>query len=359
MMKKAFTCLFLFFLFANTILCLPAKSSSASDFTFSLIWITDTQYLSQNYPAEFDRACQWIVDNKDAYNIRMVVHTGDIVNIGTDMNQWANANHSLGILLGNAMPYCWDAGNHDQTSGSWAGKNFRAFNAALMESKLYWEADCLDGKNTATSFNVSNEVFMIVNIEYHANSTVIQWLTNILDAHADAHVVLATHAYLNESCGYGNDGWASRLRDNVLTNHSNVFMTLNGHYHSSSTTNHTTIGNRQELFFDFQDQDGQKGGATLRILTFDLTKPKVDIKTYKPFKDQFLTDSNNQFSLDLPFEAIPEFPSFVFLVPFALISFFSVVIVRRHTRRTKRVLRLARAIIIDCFDETVRLPNAR
>lgn len=336
-MRKAFSCLFLFFFCANATLCSLVKSSSASDVTFSLVWITDTQYLSQNYPVEFDRACQWAVDNKDVYNIRMVVHTGDIVNTGTDLNQWANANRSLGILLDNAIPYCWDAGNHDQTSGSWAGKNFAAFTATLMESKPYWESDCLDGKNTATSFNVFGEVFMIVNIEYHANSTVIQWLTNILDTHANAHVILATHAYLNESCGYGVDGWASGLRDSVLANHSNVFMTLSGHYHSSSTTNRTTVGNRQELFFDFQDQDGQKGGAALRILTFDLTQPKVEIKTYKPYKDQFLTDSNNQFSLNLHFEAIPEFPIIVLFVPFAAATVSSVVIACRQKARTKRL----------------------
>jgi hypothetical protein len=302
-----------------------------------LIWITDTQYLSQNYPEEFDRACQWIVDNKEAYNIQMVVHTGDIVNNGTDLNQWANANHSMGILLNNEVPYCWDAGNHDRISGSWAGKNFTAFNVTLMESKPYWEADCLDGKNTATSFNFSGEAFMIVNIEYHANTTVVEWLTNILDTHADAHVILATHAYLNESCGYGNDGWASGLKNNVLANHSNVFMTLNGHYHSSSTTNRTTVGDREELFFDYQNLDGQKGGATLRILTFDLTQPKVDVKTYKPHKDQFLTDLDNLFTISLPFEAIPEFPIIVFFVPFAVTAFSSVFIVRMQKRKTNRV----------------------
>lgn len=84
--------------------------------------MTDTQYLSQNYPEEFDRACQWIVDNKEAYDIQMVVHTGDIVNTGTDLNQWANANHSLGVLFDNGVPYCWDAGNHDRTSGSGSGR---------------------------------------------------------------------------------------------------------------------------------------------------------------------------------------------------------------------------------------------
>lgn len=87
MMKKTFTCLLLFLLAANAVMYSSATSSSALNFTFSLIWMTDTQYLSQNYPEEFDRACQWIVDNKEAYDIQMVVHTGDIVNTSTDLNQ--------------------------------------------------------------------------------------------------------------------------------------------------------------------------------------------------------------------------------------------------------------------------------
>jgi hypothetical protein len=313
------------FLSATVILCLAPRISLASEPTFSLVWMTDTQHLSQTYPEYFDSACQWIVSNKDVYGVRLVIHTGDIVNTGTDLTQWQNANHSMGILLDNDVPYCWDAGNHDLMSGYWYGKSFTAFNVDVLRSKPYWEADCLDGRNTAVSFSASGDSFLIVNIEYHANATVLQWLDGILNAHADSHVVFATHAYLNETLGYGNDGWALGLKNGLLANHSNVFMTLNGHYHSSSTANRTIVGNRLELYFDRQELEGQKGGASLRILTFNLSQGKLDVITYDTYAAKFLTDSDNQFTMDLPFKVVPEFSNGLFIALFIIVATISIV----------------------------------
>lgn len=326
-MKALHVCVFLF-LFAVLVLCLAPPLSLASEPTFSLVWITDTQYLSQTYPQYFDSACQWIISNKDVYDTKLVIHTGDIVNTGTDLSQWENANHSMSILLDNDVPYCWDAGNHDVMSGYWNGKSFLAFNVTFLRSKSYWTADCLDGRNTAASFNVSEYNFLVVNIEYHANSTVLQWLNTILDTHAQSHVIVATHAYLNETCGYGNDGWALTLRNGILANHTNVFMTLNGHYHSSSTTNRTIVGNRLELFFDRQDLEGQKGGAAARLLTFDLVQGKIGVKTYDTYTGKFLTDSDNDFTVDLPFQTVPELPYSLFFSAL-VIAAISISIVRR------------------------------
>jgi hypothetical protein len=318
-MKTLHTCLLLF-LAAVLILCLAPPPSLASEPTFSLVWITDTQYLSQTYPQYFDSACQWIMSNKDVYDIKLAIHTGDIVNTGTDLNQWENANHSMSILLDNNMPYCWDAGNHDLMSGNWNGKSFLAFNVTFLRSKTYWTADCLDGRNTAVAFNVSEYNFLVINIEYHANSTVLQWLDAILNAHAQSHVIVATHAYLNETCGYGNCGWALTLKNGILANRTNVFMTLNGHYHSSSTANRTMVGNRLELFFDRQDLKGQKGGAAVRLLTFDLVQGKVNVKTYDTYAGKFLTDSDSDFTMDLPFQAVPELPYSLFVSALVIAS---------------------------------------
>jgi hypothetical protein len=204
-------------------------------------------------------------------------------------------------------------------SGYWNGKSFTAFNVSVLRSKTYWEADCLDGRNTAVSFNVSEHNFLVVNIEYHANSTVLQWLNAILDTHADSHVVVATHAYLNETCGYGNDGWALGLKNNLLANHTNVFLTLNGHYHSSSTANGTVVGERLEIFFDRQDLEGQKGAASLRILTFELSQGKLDVRTYDTYAGKFLTDSDSQFTMNLPFQIVPEFSHSLYIALFVVV----------------------------------------
>jgi len=291
---------------------------SASESFFSVVWLADTQYLSEKYPGFFDATCRWIVDNRDAYNIQMVVHTGDIVNDGANLAQWENANHSIGILLGSGVPYCWCAGNHDLLAGSWNGRKFAAFNVTVMRQKTYWEADLFDGKDTAVSFNFSGVSFLFVAVEFHANWTVLEWLSSLLKEHPDCYAVFATHDYLNESCGY--DSWATDLRENVLANHSNVFMTLSGHYHNSGNANRTKVGTRDELFFDYQNLDSEKGGATMRILTFNMSGSEVEVKTYKPYSEQFIVDADNQFTLSIPPEAIPEFSRVTLPLALALLS---------------------------------------
>ena len=108
--------------------------------------IGDTQFLSSSYPQLFTDTTNWIVNNAASYNLKMVVHTGDIVdNINgtpaiSDPVQWSRANTSMSLLLNAGIPYCWDAGNHDQipwndANGTWIGSSYAAFNATNMHAK--------------------------------------------------------------------------------------------------------------------------------------------------------------------------------------------------------------------------------
>jgi hypothetical protein len=309
--------------------------ASASE-SFSMVWITDTQYLSQTWPDYFDNATSWIVKNIDSLNVKMVVHTGDIVNTYSDPTQWEHANHSIGILLDNGIPYCWDAGNHDKNTTTyntvWMGQDYKAFNVSLMEEKAYWVSDAEDGKNTAVHFDFDNWSFLVVNIEYDANDSVLSWASHLLDDYPKSYCIVATHAYLDGKCQYENNAWVPRFQEEVLNDHSNVFMTLNGHYWLDSCTNHTAVGNRSELMFDYQNFSS--AGATLRLLTFNMTEAKIHVKTYNPHTGQFVTDSDNEFTLGIPLALISELPTIN--LPVLMILFTVVCILSRRKMLTKR-----------------------
>jgi hypothetical protein len=51
--------------------------------SFSIVQITDTQYLSSSYPSSGQQLTNWIVANNASYNFKMVIHTGDIVDVGS------------------------------------------------------------------------------------------------------------------------------------------------------------------------------------------------------------------------------------------------------------------------------------
>lgn len=290
---------------------------------FSIIWISDTQHLSEHSPAYYDNLCQWIVENNQTYNVKMVVHTGDLVEMEDDTIQWENANHSMSILLENDIPYCWDAGNHDYNEYLWIGNQYVAFNTSIMEQKPYWVNQTSDGKSTAVHFSVSGWDCLIINIAYHADDTVLNWAENLLTSYPDSHVIVATHAYINPQCKY--DFWATNLK-NILDRYPNVFLTLSGHYYFPTYTNRTQSGNRYELMFDMQNIDEEElGASTARILIFNLVECSLSVQTYAVYANQFLVDNDNNFILYIK-NAVPdglfEAPEYSFGAVVALVACF-------------------------------------
>ena len=301
--------LLLFFVLVTPSFLSVTASPSSIESMFSIIWITDTQYLSEKSPHNFNVVCNWIVDNSEVLNTKAVIHTGDIVENPLNIKEWNRANHSMSILLNNDIPYCWNAGYHDKFAASWYGKNYAAFNTTIMWETNYWTGNKLDGKNTAIHFEVSNLDFLIINLEFQPNFEALQWANHLLELYPNHHTIIATHAYMNGTGMYPE--WTNCLEQkyfeqNVLAKHPNVFMTLNGHFGGDSRSKRTFIDDRHELFFNYQHINGGQGDSSIRILTFSREEDEIFVNTYNPISKQFLTDAENHFILDIPFFRNPD-----------------------------------------------------
>ncbi|MFA5364161.1 MAG: metallophosphoesterase [Candidatus Bathyarchaeia archaeon] len=324
----------------------PSLYAMPSGANFSVIWITDTQYLSESYPTYYDSLCRWIVNHAEQYKLKMVIHTGDIIEDEGNRTQWENANRSMSILLDADVPYCWNAGNHDYNSTCWIGDQYHAFNPEVLEYKPYWIGDVVDGQNTAVQFSVDNWTFLVLNIEYEASSEVLDWANNLLDSYPESHAIVGAHSYLNTTAGYSVRGtaaakWPLDFKANVLDTHGNVFLTLSAHHHPASGSR-TKVGDRDELMFNRQDDNEQLGAASLRILSFDLVAGKIYVQTYVLYANYFLDDQNNQFTLttqfynyDLPVEE-PDFTDFWAVAVLGAVVFIVVVVLILVYRRFRR-----------------------
>ncbi|MCW4006413.1 MAG: metallophosphoesterase [Candidatus Bathyarchaeota archaeon] len=289
---------------------------------FSVIWITDTQYLTEKYPTYYDSLCRWIVKNQEKYNAKMVIHTGDLVQTEGNLTQWEYANHSMSLLLDAGIPYCWDAGNHDFNQTCWVGNQYAAFDPENFATQPYWIGSNGDGRSTAVHFTVDDHDFLIVNLEYLADNDALDWANELLDAYPQSHAIAATHFYLNRTGNYEN--WAENFRQTVLATHSNVFLTLSAHVHPLANSGlRNQVGDRHELLFNRQDKDNYIGAASLRILTFNIEEQFVDVKTFYIYANTFIVDEYNQFTLQTNFRndlapeeeaAIPEIPNAAVLV---------------------------------------------
>ena len=318
----------------------PATQVPAN--TFSIFWMTDTQFLSESNPALYRMTTKWIVDNWSAYNGKLVVHTGDIVETGATAVQWQNANEAMSVLSKNNIPYSWCAGNHDdlvggETGSGWMGNVWApAFDPNTMKSKVNalgytsWASDFHDGMNTAVTFSANGWDFLVINVEYNGDSTVVDWVGSLLDdpLYADYKVIIAPHAYMDAFGDINDARWGPTLSDfvnglkTVMDAHSsNIFLTLNGHFATEQGYNTATpINNRNQLMFDRQDctdaptypsgrgidltdsttPDGDKvGGSTLMILTFDTGKNQISTKTFDVYTGKWRAGAYEQYTLQM------------------------------------------------------------
>ena len=188
-------------------------------------------------------------------------------------------------------------------NGVWIGKNYSAFSAVVMRQKPYWAGDIFDGKNTCVEFAYDNYHFMVINLEYNANQTVLTWMQNILKNYPNMNVIIATHNFLN---GYGGYGWTGNSADvawatnfeSILNNYPNVFMTVNGHCIGEGSGFNKKVGNREEIFFNMQENNSQTGAATERIYTFNMNNPSTPVVIARTFETSgtYLTDQIDQFN---------------------------------------------------------------
>lgn len=293
-MRRIF--IFPFFLLLVVLLVNVCVCSGGDEGFFSVFWITDTQYLAESEQDGVAPLFDWIVENEDYYNLKMVVHSGDIVDDGNNYSQWACIGGGFDKLLNAGIPYVWCAGNHDQIpkddpNGTYYGDGFDCFNPDLLGDKWYWKSSLFEGKNVVGYFEFEGLSFLVVCVEFYANDTVLAWVNDVLRFYEDANVFVVTHAYLSNEGSYNS--WALHFQDVVLNQHDNIKLVLCGHYNVEPYARRRVNDGRVELFFNYQSES--YGGACVRILKFYPSSGVLKVETFNPCWKEWLFDYDNMF----------------------------------------------------------------
>ena len=293
------------------ILCLLSLSvieTTVADTSFTVIVLPDTQYYSQSYPSIFTKQTQWIADNIESMNIRMVVHEGDLVQTEESDLQWQRANTSMSVLDG-VVPYSVVPGNHD----SYPTTNYNTyFPATRYAGETWWGGSYNDNTNNYQLITIDDYDFIFVSLDWNATYSEINWVNSVLNTYSDRHAVLTTHAYLDDTTatrdglsGLPNDS-AEYIWNDLVKQHEKLFLVLCGHDHDigqDGEARRTDTNNYGEsvhqLLANYQKYPNG-GNGWLRILNItihDTEKNILSIKTYSPYLDEYATDDSSQFVL--------------------------------------------------------------
>jgi hypothetical protein len=297
---------------------LPLSAQVASpDFTFVLL--PDTQNEAEFFPSVLDSQTQWIVDNQARLNIQAVLGLGDIVNDGASPTQQGNADAAIKLLDTAGIPYFLSIGNHDYDGGD-DGVTARAvtgfnqwFGPARYAAKSYYKGNfpAASNENFYGVLTINGQQYLILVVEYIPRSSSLDWAASIVKANPDKEVIVVTHSYLfvdgttADRCDTedrprkDNDG--EQMWENFVSKYPNIIMVVNGHLTAGQGAHHSELGvngNLVNAMFSNYQLLSNGGDGWLRIVTVHPSSNTIDVQTYSPFLNSYMTDSDNQFTLN-------------------------------------------------------------
>ena len=305
---------------------LVPRAHAQTDFT--IIALPDTQYYAESYPQTFTAQTQWIVNNAVALNIQGVVGLGDIVNTATNTWEWQNADTSVTLLDNARIPYLLAIGNHDYSdSGNSSGRtsettNFNTFFGPSRYQPYSWYKGQYppgSNENFYGILPIDGKQYLFLMLEFYPRDAALVWAQSVIAANPGAEVIVVTHSYLYsdstraslcddlnaQSYNVGADNDGESLWRKFLSQSSQISLVLNGHFAYTDSTAEG-VGRRidlgvngnivNQMLSDYQEMPNG-GNGYLRILTFRPSLNLIDVSTYSPTLNSYLTDAANQFSV--------------------------------------------------------------
>lgn len=264
---------------------------------FSIVWASDTQMMIARYTEMLEgwtSMADWVTEHAESDNIRLFVHTGDMVDGSDNQHQWNHFSEGA-RKISEKVPLFMTAGNHDYFD---------------TDRKSYWRRQFFvteypkdqQFKNCEAMYmelEVGDFRCLLVAVCYkqQMNTRHMEWLKKVLDEHADLPAVLVCHAYL------GSNGKlmerAEKLERMIVSKCPNLKLILCGH---SRGINRNTFsyddsgdGNPDRtvnvLMYDVQEDLDRYG--YMNIMVYDPAKNTLSVQSYSPYLDDYTYDDGN------------------------------------------------------------------
>ncbi len=268
--------------------------------------------------------------NKERFNIKYVLHLGDIVNVPTALNEWTNARNAISLMDGK-VPYALATGNHDTGSTSVGSDRTTVVNDFFPVSNYTnwptfggtWQPNRIE--NSYHLFSAGGVDWIIFALEWGPRNSPVAWANQVIANYPSRKAILITHAYTyNDDTRYDwatkgstqqwnphaygtasdpdgtNDG--EELWTKLVKVHPNFVFVFNGHVLNDglgrlSSTNDFG-GTVHQLLANYQ-VNALGGEAFMRLVEFLPDGKTVQIKAYSSYSGAYKTDSQNQFTLTL------------------------------------------------------------
>ncbi|MCB1120994.1 MAG: metallophosphoesterase, partial [Verrucomicrobiae bacterium] len=219
---------------------------------YCLIVVPDTQRYAAFFPHIFRDQFRWIRDYAQKLNTQFVIHVGDVVEEGEDV-EWIVADQAFSMIE-DVVPFIVVPGNHDidPEPGDVGIRASTKFNAVFSPKRFigktwYGGNQGLTNDNSFSYFKGGGEEFMLMGIEYGPTDETLAWADLVISNH-DQKVILVTHCYMYDDDTRLGDGdkWSPKAKNpgwndgediwkKLVEKNDNIVMVLSGHVKGDGT----------------------------------------------------------------------------------------------------------------------------
>ncbi len=279
------------------------RKEPVGDYDFSLAIVGDIQKTTYYWPEKLPKTYNWIAENAEAKNIARVISLGDITDKDTK-EEYDVVKDAFSVLDG-VVPHSIIRGNHDVA-------NFDKY-ISYEEYK-----DTIDGsydesmKNTYTLFEAGGRKYMLLNLDCGAKDPMLEWANEVVAAHPDYNVIVATHLYMREDRQliphwYGVDNYGQNsgveIWENFVKHHKNIVMLLCGHIAADTVVMNERVGVNGNVIKEFlinqQTNDTTyEGSGLVTMFYFSEDGKNIQVETYSTTYEAFYR-KDNQFEFEV------------------------------------------------------------
>lgn len=289
------------------------------DYDYTLVTIPDIQSMVRARPYRLTNLANWLVNNKEKYNMQFAMQVGDLSDNGTMEELYKTASEGMSILDGK-FPYTIVPGNHDYDDNA-KTRSTNLYNKYFPYSKYSQNPEFggayEEGKmdNTYSLFEVGDIKYLVICLEYGPRMSVIRWAGRLCEKYPDHRVIVTTHAYIDPDGSimdgenrysptkyFNSDVDATvgqQLYDGLICKYPNIFMAICGHNCVDDIVMRTDTGvNGNKIISYLVDPQCTKvKGATwgedcIVLMKFNEKKKTIAFCMYSPEYDKAFNIQN-------------------------------------------------------------------
>lgn len=278
--------------------------------TFTLAILPDVQMETSG--TRFKDRLTWLVDNRSALNLKMVMQCGDMMNFNEEA-QYAHQGEALKVLDEARLPYVTCIGNHDSAAvkvdgGSAAPgnvntnlRNTTRYNTYFPTTRFKllagtYEANKID--NAYHIFTAGGLNWLVINLELWARSGAVDWAKTIVAKYPDHNVIFLTHAHLNgdgsiqqNNGGYGDNN-PQYVFDQAMRPYANVRLVFCGHVGTHGYR--TDTGTQGNTIYQFLQCYHDTSHNPTRLLQIDTKNGTVKTWVFNPSNKETRSDGSTR-----------------------------------------------------------------